>query len=71
MNKSFDELVWSDKSKARSLLSSAMSEAVSNPNKDRIRKLEAENKRLKVKYMKEVYQRLWTQAQILKDDEEA
>ena len=37
MNKSFDELVWSDKSKARSLLSSAMSEAASNPNKDRIR----------------------------------
>ena len=37
MNESFDTLVWSDKSKARSLLSSAMSEAVSNPNKDRIR----------------------------------
>ena len=40
-------------------------------NKEIIRKLEAENKRLKVAYMKEVYQRLWTQAQILKDDEEA
>ena len=40
-------------------------------NKERIRKLEAENKRLKVAYMKEVYQRLWTQAQIWKDDEEA
>ena len=37
MNKSFDSQVWSDKAKARSLLSSAMSEAVSNPNKDRIR----------------------------------
>lgn len=37
MNDSFDTLVWSDKSKARSLLSSAMSEAVSNPNKDRIK----------------------------------
>jgi hypothetical protein len=40
-------------------------------NKDRIRKLEEENKRLKVAYMKEVYQQLWTQAQIWKDDEEA
>ena len=40
-------------------------------NKERIRKLEAENKRLKVAYMKEVYQRLWTQEQIWKDDEEA
>lgn len=37
MDKSFDSLVWSDRSKARSLLTSAMSEAVSNPNKDRIR----------------------------------
>jgi molecular chaperone DnaK len=37
MNNSFDSLVWSDRSKAKSLLSSAMSEAVSNPNKDRIR----------------------------------
>ena len=37
MNKSFDSQVWSDKAKARSLLSIAMSEAVSNPNKDRIR----------------------------------
>ena len=37
MNNSFDTLVWSDKSKARSLIDTAMSEAVSNPNKDRIR----------------------------------
>jgi molecular chaperone DnaK len=36
MNESFDSLEWSDKSKAKSLLSSAMSEAVSNPNKDRM-----------------------------------
>jgi len=40
-------------------------------NKERIRKLEAEKKRLKVAYMKEVYRRLWTHAQIWKDDEEA
>jgi len=40
-------------------------------NKERIRKLEAENKRLKVAYMKEVYQRLWIQTQIWKDDEES
>ena len=40
-------------------------------NKERIRKLEAENKRLKVEYMKEVYQRLWIQTQIWKDDEES
>ena len=37
MNNSLDTLVWSDKSKARSLIDTAMSEAVSNPNKDRIR----------------------------------
>jgi len=37
MNESFDSLVWSDQSKARSILSSAMSEAVSSPDKDRIR----------------------------------
>ena len=40
-------------------------------NKERIRKLEAENKRLKVAYMREVYQRLWIQTQIWKDDEES
>ena len=40
-------------------------------NKERIRKLEAENKRLKVAYMKEVYKRLWIQTQIWKDDEES
>ena len=33
MNNSFDTLVWSDKSKARSLIDTAMSEAVSNPIK--------------------------------------
>lgn len=36
MDKSFDTLVWSDKSKARSILTTAMSEAASNPNKERM-----------------------------------
>lgn len=36
-NEDFDSQAWTDKSKARSILNSAMSEAVSNPNKERIK----------------------------------
>jgi molecular chaperone DnaK len=36
-NEDFDSQAWTDKSKARSILSSAMSEAVSNPDKQRIK----------------------------------